>query len=65
MAIIKKRKIKELSDKQLRARLTELRLDLAKERAQIAIGGAPTNPGRVRELRRTIAKLLTELKTRR
>ena len=42
-------------------RLNELRLELAKERGQIAIGGTPSNPGRVKEIRKTIAKLLTEL----
>jgi large subunit ribosomal protein L29 len=42
-------------------RLNELRLELAKERGQMAIGGTPSNPGRVKEIRKTIAKLLTEL----
>jgi large subunit ribosomal protein L29 len=43
-------------------RLSELRLELAKERGQIAIGGTPSNPGRVKELKRTVARLITELK---
>jgi large subunit ribosomal protein L29 len=43
-------------------RLNELRLELAKERGQMAIGGTPTNPGKVKEIRKTIAKILTELK---
>jgi len=42
-------------------RLNELRLELAKERAQIAVGGSPSNPGRVKEIRKTIARILTEL----
>ena len=45
-------------------RLTELRLELAKEKGQIAIGGSPKNIGRVREIKKTIAKILTELKRR-
>jgi len=45
-------------------RLNELRLELAKEKGQIAIGGSPTNPGRVKEIKKTIAKILTELKIR-
>jgi large subunit ribosomal protein L29 len=45
-------------------RLNELRLELAKERGQIAIGGTPSNPGRIKEIKRTIARILTELKLR-
>ena len=61
MAIIKKRQMKEMSKDDLRKRLSELRLELAKERSQIAIGGIPSNPGRIREIRKTIARLLTKL----
>ncbi|MEM5872268.1 MAG: 50S ribosomal protein L29 [Candidatus Aenigmatarchaeota archaeon] len=45
-------------------RLNELRLELAKEKGQIAIGGSPSNPGKIKEIKRTIARILTELKTR-
>lgn len=61
MAILKKKQLKELSKNDLSARLGEVRLELAKERAQIAVGGTSSNPGRVSELRRTIAKILTEI----
>jgi large subunit ribosomal protein L29 len=59
MAIIKKKQFKELTTADVKKRLAELRLDLAKDRSQIAVGGSPTNPGKTREKRRTIAKLLT------
>ncbi len=65
MAIMKKRQLKELNDIDLRSRLQEMRLELSKERAQIAIGAAPSNTGRVGELKRMIAKLLTEKNKRR
>ena len=65
MAIMKKRQLKELNDNDMKARLQEMRLELAKERAQIAIGGSTSNTGRVSELRKTIAKLLTEKNKRR
>jgi large subunit ribosomal protein L29 len=45
-------------------RLGELRLELAKERGQIAIGGTASNPGKIGEIRKTIARLLTEIKLR-
>ena len=60
MAIIKKRQLKELKNEDISARIHELRLELAKERSQIAIGGSASNTGRVSEIRKTIAKLLTE-----
>ncbi len=43
-------------------RLSELRLELAKERGQIAIGGSASNPGKIREIKRTIARILTEMR---
>jgi large subunit ribosomal protein L29 len=64
MAIIRTKALHELQPEELNKRLNELRLELAKERGQIAIGGSPTNTGRVKEVRRTIAKLLTENKRR-
>jgi len=64
LAILKKRQTKEMSRPDLINRLNELRLELAKEKGQIAIGGSPTNPGRVKEIKKTIAKILTELKIR-
>ena len=45
-------------------RLNELKLELVKEKGQIAIGGSPSNPGRVKGIKKTIAKILTELKRR-
>jgi len=60
MAIIKPREIHGMSDKDIGKRLAELKLELAKNRGQIAVGGSASNPGRVRELRKTIARLLTK-----
>ncbi|MEM5778520.1 MAG: 50S ribosomal protein L29 [Candidatus Aenigmatarchaeota archaeon] len=45
-------------------RLNELRLELAKERGQIAVGGSSSNPGKIKEIKKTIARILTELKTK-
>ena len=64
MAIIKKRALKEMSDDDIQKRINELRLELSKERAQIVVGGSPTSTGRVSQIRRTIAKLITESKVR-
>jgi len=64
MAIIKKKQLKEMTSPDLVNRYNELKLELSKERGQMAIGGSPTNPGRVRELKRTLAKILTEINQR-
>ncbi len=64
MAIIRKKALKEMTPSDKGKKLAELRLELAKDRAQIAIGASPQNPGRVRELRRAIARLLTGARSR-
>lgn len=63
MAIIKKKELENLSDEELDKKLTDLRLELAKERAASYVGSAK-NPGKIRELRRTIARILCMKKER-
>ena len=60
-------KIKELrgmADTDLRGKLLELRKDLAKDNAQIAVGTTPKSPGRVKQMKKTIARILTIIHTR-
>lgn len=64
MAIVKKKELGLMSANDLVKRLVELKLELSKSRAQIAVGGSAQNSGRVRELRKTIAKMLTKLNTK-
>ena len=59
MAILRSKEIRKLEDKELDKRLSELRLELAKERGHINIGGTVTSPGRIKEIKRTIARALT------
>lgn len=49
-----------MTDADLASRLKEFRLELVKDNAQITLGGAPSNPGRVRQLKKTVSRLLTE-----
>ncbi|HIQ50225.1 MAG TPA: 50S ribosomal protein L29 [Nanoarchaeota archaeon] len=63
MAIIRKKEIKKMSEEELKKKLNEFRLELMKLNAQRVVG-AVTNPGRIRELRRCIARILTELNLR-
>ena len=59
MAILKAKDARKLEPKELDKRLRDLKVELAKERANISIGASVTSPGRIREMRRTIARLET------
>ena len=59
MAIIRKRELRLLDNDALDKRLAELRDSLNSELGFIAAGGKASNPGRIREMRKTIARILT------
>ncbi len=51
--------IRKLTEEQQEKKLKELKLELLKERGNVEMGGNVKNPGRIREIRRSIARLLT------
>jgi large subunit ribosomal protein L29 len=59
MAILKTKHIRAMKYDELAKRLSELKLELLKEMGNVKMGRPIKNPGRVRELRRTIAKIKT------
>lgn len=59
MAIIRKKDMKKMSGKDLDKKLGELQLELVKEKANINIGASVTSPGRIREIRKTVARIKT------
>ena len=59
MAVIKVKEIHEMSNEDRAKKLEELRDELMHERGVAAMGGAPTSPGKIRQLRISIARLLT------
>ena len=59
MAMMRKKEIRKLEGKELDKKLGEMRLELAKQRASVKIGATVTSPGRIRELRKTVARGLT------
>ena len=61
MAIVKKSEMKSMGEAQLKAKLKDLEKELIKVNAQIATGTAPQNPGNIREIKKTIARILTRL----
>lgn len=62
MAILKPDEIRDMNPEEMKAKLDELRSELARERAIVAAGGSLENPSKVGELRRTIARLMTIMK---
>jgi large subunit ribosomal protein L29 len=65
MAIFRADEVKQLSDIELSEQEQKLRLELLQERGKVSAGGATENPGKIREIRRTIARLQTEREARR
>jgi len=59
MSILKMEEIRRMSEKERREELDSLMKDLLHERGMIATGGSPENPGRVGEIKRTIARIKT------
>ncbi|KDE55987.1 50S ribosomal protein L29 [Methanoculleus sp. MH98A] len=65
MAIFRAREVKQLSDTELLEQEQKLSLELIQERGKVSAGGATENPGRIREVKRTIARIRTEQNERR
>ncbi|MFW6382760.1 MAG: 50S ribosomal protein L29 [Haloferacaceae archaeon] len=59
MAILYSDEIRDMTAAEREAELDELETELLNARAVQAAGGAPENPGRVGELKRTIARIKT------
>lgn len=59
MSIVRIEDIRRMSEKERKEELESLMKDLLQERGVIATGGSPDNPGRVGEVRRTIARIKT------
>jgi len=59
MAMARVKQIREMSDKDRNGKLSEMRLDLMKETGGIKMGKPLKNTGRVGELKRSIARILT------
>ncbi|UZE91819.1 MAG: 50S ribosomal protein L29 [Methanosarcinales archaeon] len=59
MAIIRPDEIRKMTPDERKEQITKLSSDLIIERAIASAGGAPENPGRIKEMRRTIARVKT------
>lgn len=57
--IMRMKEISEMTPETREQRLIDLRVELARIRTMIKAGGAVENPTRVRQIRKTIAQILT------
>ncbi len=61
---LKNKEIQGMGKEELEEKLLELKKDLIKQNAQIATGTSPKSPGQVRMTKKTIARILTVLKSK-
>jgi len=61
---MKTKDLRALGKDELKAKLLELRKEMIKHNAQIATGTIPKSPGQVKQTKKTIAKILTLLKSK-
>jgi large subunit ribosomal protein L29 len=59
MAIFKIEEIRNMSEEEVAEELHKLQSELIRERGVVTAGGAPEKPGRIKDLRRTIARIKT------
>jgi large subunit ribosomal protein L29 len=59
MAILRLKDIRDMSSQERRKKIDEFRTELSSLRTMVEAGGTIDNPTRLREIRRTIARLLT------
>ena len=57
--VLKAKELRELTPEERRKKLDELKGELMHERGVAAMGGSPASPGKIRQIRMEIAKLLT------
>ena len=59
MALLKTSEIRNMTPELRAEKLSEIRDELMHERGLGAMGGAPASPGKIRALRKNIARILT------
>ncbi len=57
--MLKAKQIREMTPEERERKLNELRRELMHEKGIAAMGGAPVSPGKLRALKKQIARILT------
>jgi len=64
MSILSKNDFKQMNEIQLTEKLSDLKKELMRINTQISTGTVPENPGKVRDVKKTIARIITVLNLR-
>ena len=64
MAILRIKEIRDMDDSTLKSKLEEIKKEFVKLNTNSRVSGKNINTGHIKELRRTIAKMLTVLRER-
>jgi len=59
LPILRKRELKQMLPEERSKKLSQLRTELSRLRTTVQSGGTVENPSQIREIRRTIARILT------
>lgn len=59
MPILRNKEIRSMSSEDRKKKVVELQTELVRLKTMVKAGGSIENPSRIRELRKTIARLLT------
>jgi len=62
---VKIQEIRKMKPENLDKKLSELRLELSKELGSVKMGRAVKNPGKIKQMRKSIAQILTVKKEKR
>ena len=57
--VLKAKEIREFTPEERREKLEGLKRELMHERGVAAMGGSPPSPGKIRQIRTSIARILT------
>jgi large subunit ribosomal protein L29 len=57
--VLKAKEIRSLTPEERQEKLEDLKRELMHERGVAAMGGSPPSPGKIRQLRTTIARMMT------
>jgi len=60
MAIFRAHDVSQLSDVELIEQVDKLKMELIQYHGKVSAGGSTENAGRIREIKRTIARIMTE-----
>ena len=61
MAILTSDEIRDMNQNELEEKMNDLKKEIVEERGQIETGGFAENPGRIGEMKKTIARIKTIL----